>query len=107
MKRTSAIILQTLIVLIGVAVFGFLLWEPNIEGRNAHATVFEVYFKDPFLALAYSASIAFFVALYEAFKLLREAGRNETFSRRSLKALRTIRYCALIIIGFIAAGEGY
>jgi hypothetical protein len=107
MKRSSTIFLQTVIVLIGIATFAFLLWEPQIEGRNAHATLFEIYFNDPFLAWAYSASIFFFVALYQAFKLLGDVGRNEVFSLRSLRALRTIKYCGLVIIGFIAVGVAY
>ena len=84
-----------------------MLFEPTREGRNAHATLFQVYFNDPFLAYAYTASIAFFVALYQAFKLLGYAGRSEIFSQRSVKALRTIKYCAMALVGFIAGAEAY
>jgi hypothetical protein len=107
MKRSSTIFLQAVIVLIGIAAFVFLLWEPHIEGRNAHATLFEIYFNDPFLAWAYSASIAFFVALYQAFKLLRDVRLNKIFSLRSLRALRTIKYCGIVLIGFVAVGVAY
>ena len=82
-----------------------MLWEPHIEGRNAHATLFEIYFKDPFLAYAYIASTPFFVALYQAFKVLGYAGQNKVFSQAAVKALRTIKYCAISIIGFVALGE--
>jgi len=102
MKRGSTIFLQALILLFGVGVFAFLLWEPHLEGRNVNATLFEIYFKDPFLAYAYIGSIPFFVALYQAFKLLGYIRRNEIFSQRSVRALRTIKYCALVIIGFVA-----
>ena len=107
MKKSSAVFLQTVVVLLGIAVFVFLLWEPHVEGRNAHATLFEIYFKDAFLACAYIASIPFFVAIYQAFKLFGDVGRNGVFSLRSLNALRTIRYCAIIVLGFIAVGEAY
>src|SRR5262249_55980907 len=73
MKRSSTIstlFLQVVIVLIGIGALALMLWEPTIEGRNAHATLFEIYFKDPFLAYAYVASIAFFAALYQAFRVL-------------------------------------
>ena len=53
MKRSSTIFLQVVIVLIGIGALALMLWEPHIEGRNAHATLFEIYFKDPFLAYAY------------------------------------------------------
>ena len=104
-KRRSTIFLQAVIVLIGIGALVVMLWEPNIEGRNAHATLFEVYFKDPFLAYAYIASIPFFVALYQAFKVLGYAGQNKVFSPAAVKALRTIKYCAISIIGFVAVGE--
>jgi hypothetical protein len=104
MKRTSTIFLQTVIVLLGVGALAVMLWEPHIEGRNVHATLFEIYFKDPFLAYAYVASIPFFVALYQAFKVLAYIRQNKTFSQATVKALRTIKYCAITIIGFVAVG---
>ena len=63
MKRSSTVFLQIVIVLISIVALALMLWEPHIEGRNAHATLFEIYFKDPFLAYAYTASIAFYAAL--------------------------------------------
>jgi DUF2975 family protein len=105
MKRNSTIFLQIVIVLIGIGALALLLWEPHIEGRNAHATNFEIYFKDPFLVLVYIGSIPFFVALVQAFKVLGYAGRNKIFSQGAVKALRTIKYCALAIIGFVVAEE--
>ena len=102
MKRSSTIFLQIVIALIGIGALAFLLGEPHLEGRNKHATLFEVYFKDPFLAYVYTASIPFFIALYQAFKLLGYAGHNQVFSQEAVKALRTIKYCAIAIIGFVA-----
>src|SRR5260370_15319182 len=101
MKRSSTIFLQVVIVLIAIGALAVLLWEPHIEGRNAHATLFEIYFKDPFLAYAYIASIPFFVALYQAFKILGYAGKNNVFSQSAVNALRTIKYCAIAIIVFV------
>ena len=89
-------------MLIGIGTFALMLWEPNIEGRNVHSTLFEVYFKDPFLAYAYIASIPYFMVLYQAFKVLGYVRQNKTFSQATLKALRTIKYCALAIIVFVA-----
>jgi len=103
MNRGSTIFLQIVIVLIGVGALALMLWEPHVEGRNAHATLFEIYFKDPFLAYAYIASIPFFISLYQAFKVLGYVRQNKTFSPATVKALRTIKYCAIAIIGFVAA----
>ena len=105
MKRGPIIFLQIVIVLIGVGALTLLLWEPHVEGRNAHATLFQIYFNDPFLAYAYIASISFFVALYQAFKVLGYIGQNKVFSQAAVNALRTIKYCAIAIIGFVAVGE--
>jgi hypothetical protein len=33
------------------------------------------------------------------------AGQNKVFSQAAVKALRTIKYCAISIIGFVAGGE--
>ena len=94
-------------MLVGIGAVALLLWEPHTEGRNAGATTFQIYFNDPFLAYAYVASIAFFVALYQAFRVLGYAGRGTMFSARSVKALRIIKYCAMAIVGFVAGAEIY
>jgi hypothetical protein len=102
MKRSSTVFLQVVIVLIGIGALALLLWEPHVEGVNKHATVFEIYFKDSFLAYVYIGSIPFFAALYQAFKVLGYAKQNKIFSQAAVKALRTIKYCAIAIIGFVA-----
>jgi hypothetical protein len=107
MKRSSTIFLQVVIVLVGIGAGALMLWEPHLEGRNAHATTFQIYFNDPFLAYAYTASIAFFTALYQAFKLLGYAGQNNIFSPAAVKSLRIIKYCALLLIAFVLGAEAY
>jgi hypothetical protein len=107
MKRASTIFLQVVIVLLGIGVLALLLWEPQLEGRNVHATQFEIYFKDPFLAYIYLAFVPFFVGLYQAFKILGYARRNEMFSEPAVRALRTIKYCAALTALFIVGAEAY
>lgn len=107
MKRVSTIFLQVVIVLLGSGVLAALLWEPQVEGRNVNATQFEIYFKDPFLAYIYIAFVPFFVGLYQAFRMLGYARRDEIFSERSVRALRTIKYCAITTAIFILGAEGY
>ena len=105
MKRSSTIFLQVVIVLIGIAALALLLWEPQVEGVNKNRTNFEIYFQDPFLALVYAGSIPFFMALYQAIRALGYVGRNQVFSPEVVKTLRTIKYCALAIIGFVVLEE--
>jgi hypothetical protein len=105
MKRNLTLLAQIITVLLGAAALAFLLIEPIFEGRNANATLSEVYFNDPFLLWAYSASIAFFVGLYQLFKLIGYIGENKTISEDSAKALGVIKHCAQILIGFALLAE--
>jgi hypothetical protein len=105
MRRGSILFLRTVLVLVGLGALGLLLWEPHTEGRNAHATTLEIYFKDPFLAYVYVSSIALFVALYHAYEVLGCVGRDEMLSAAGLRHLRMIKHCAMAIIGFVAGAE--
>jgi hypothetical protein len=105
MKFGATVFLRVVLVLVGIGALAALLWEPHLEGRNAHATLYAIYFKDPFLAYAYVAAIPFFAGLYQAFKVLGYAGRNKEFSPSAVRSVRTIKYCAIAIIGFVAIGE--
>lgn len=101
MKRSSTVFLQVVIVLIGVGAFAFMLWEPHVEGVNAHATLAQMYFNS-FVVYAFVGSTPLFVALYHAFKVLGYVRQNQTFSPATVRALRIIKYCALALIGFVA-----
>jgi DUF2975 family protein len=105
MKFGATVFLRGVLVIFAIVVLALLLVEPHFEGRNAHATLFEIYFKDPFLAYAYVAAIPFFVGLYQAFKVLGYAGRNKEFSPPAVRSVRTIKYCAIALVGFIVGGE--
>jgi hypothetical protein len=104
MKSSSAFFLQVVIVLMGLGTLGLMLWEPHLEGRNAHATTFEIYFKDPFLAYVYVGSVPFFLALHRAFGLFGHVRRTGVFSHETLSALRAIKVCAILLLGFVAGG---
>jgi hypothetical protein len=90
------------LILVGIGAIALLLIEPHLEGRNANATPFEIYFNDPFLAYVYLASIPFFVGLYHAIKLLGFADRNKEFLPAAVKSVRIIKYCAIALIVLVA-----
>ncbi|HEY8935429.1 MAG TPA: DUF2975 domain-containing protein [Cyclobacteriaceae bacterium] len=96
MKRISTIFLQAVIVLIGIVVLAVLIRFPLTEGRAANLDLFSIY-ADPFILYGYLASIVFFVALYKAFKLLGYIGQNKVFSSNSVRTLKSIKYCAIIL----------
>lgn len=71
MKRGSTFFLKGVIVLIGITVLALcIFWLPGIASRDAEANPETAYLQYPFLVCAYVLSIPFFVALYQAFKLL-------------------------------------
>ena len=107
MNRGLTIFLQGVTVILGVFMFVFLLWEPHLEGRNVDATLFEIYFRDPFLVYVYVASLSFFMALYQVFRALGYMRANKVFSLATVKALRMIRYSALSLAAFAIGVEGY
>ena len=96
MKKSSTVFLQVVIVLVGIVALAIMIRFPLTEGRAVNLDLFSIY-ADPFLVYGYLASIAFFVALYQAFKLLGYIGQNKVFSLNSVKALRTIKYCAIVL----------
>jgi hypothetical protein len=106
MKRISTIFLQAVLVLIGIVVLAVLIRLPLLEGRAANLDLFSIY-SDPFILYGYTASIAFFVALYKAFKLLGYIGQNKVFSSNSVGALKSIKYCAIVFAVLIVAAGVY
>ncbi|MGC3943802.1 MAG: DUF2975 domain-containing protein [Chryseolinea sp.] len=100
MRRTPTIFLQGVVVLIGVVALVLMIRLPMLEGRAANLDLFHIY-ADPFILYGYAASIAFFTALYKAFRLLGYIGQNRVFSTDSVRALKSIKYCAIILTALI------
>lgn len=96
MKRISIVFLQIAIVLLAMAALALLIWVPQTEGRAANLDLFSIY-ADPLILYGYTASIAFFVALYKAFRLLGYIGQNQVFSANAVNALKSIKYCGIAL----------
>lgn len=104
-KRGSTNFLKVVVFLIGIVVLALCIFGlPGIASRDAEANPETAYLKYPFLVCAYVLSIPFFVALYQAFKLLTYIDRNKAFSELSVRALRYIKYCAITISVLIVLG---
>lgn len=86
MSKSLTVLLRILILLFGMIIFAFLIWFPQVEGRNVNADFYQIYFQDPFLAYVYFMSIPFFTGLYNAFKFVGSF---------SVKALRNIRFSSI------------
>lgn len=50
MKKASIVFLKVVICLVGIAILTWLLWFPQVEGRNKNSDWLSLYFNDPFLA---------------------------------------------------------
>ena len=83
-------------MLTGIATLGFLIRFPLTEGRAENLDTFDIY-SDPFILYAYAVSTVFFFGLYKAYKLLAYIGQDKLYSQASVKALRSIRNCAIIL----------
>lgn len=106
MKKSSTIFLQVVIILLGIVVLFVMIQFPLTEGRAVNLDLLSIY-SDPFIVFSYLASIPFFVALYQGFKLLRHIRQNKVFSLNSVKALGTIKYCAIVLTIFIVIAGIY
>src|ERR1044072_1710495 len=106
LKQGSTLFLKIVISLIGIVTLAYLIWFPQTEGRAANLDLISIY-KDPLIIFGFIASISFFVALYQGFKLLSYVDKNEIFSQAAVKAVRNIKYCAITLSGFIVLGILY
>ncbi len=103
LKRGSTLFLKGVILLIGIVALAGMIRFPQTEGRAANLDLLRIY-ADPFIVYGYIAAIPFFVALYQAFRLLSHVDNNQVFSQSAVEAVRNIKYCALAISGFIVLG---
>jgi hypothetical protein len=96
MKRISITFLQATIVLIAIVALVIMIRLPLTEGRAKNLDLFRIY-ADPFILYGYASSIAFFIGLYKVFKLLGYIGQNKVFSSNAVGALKSIKYCAIVL----------
>ncbi|GAA0489742.1 DUF2975 domain-containing protein [Salinibacillus aidingensis] len=103
MKRGSTLFLKIAVILIGIPILALcILLLPQIANEAIeHATRGAElgYIVLGLLAVMYLSAIPFYIALYQAFKLLNYIDRNQAFSELSVRALKNIKYCAIIISG--------
>ncbi|HYD35792.1 MAG TPA: DUF2975 domain-containing protein [Vitreimonas sp.] len=106
MKRGSTSFLKVVILLIALVALAVMIRFPQTEGRAANLDLISIY-KDPFIIYMYVASMPFFVALFQAFKLLGYVDKNNIFSQLAVQAVRNIKYCALASMGFLVGAILY
>jgi hypothetical protein len=102
MDRGSTLLLKGVVILIGIAVLALCLFVLPVGIRAEDAGGYR-----PILVGLYVPAIPFFIALYQALKLLGYIDKNKAFSDLSVKAIDTIKYCAISISVLFAAGMPY
>ena len=102
MKHGSTMLLKGVVLVIGLIVLALciVVLPAGIRSDNTD------YYR-PILLGLYVPAVPFFFALYQAVKLLSYIDQDKAFSDLSVRALRTIRNCAVVIAGLFAAGMPY
>jgi ABC-type uncharacterized transport system permease subunit len=102
MKRET-LFLKVAITLVGIPVLALCIFGlPWIA--KAAADHYPAYLLYPALAVMYASVLPFYLALYQAVKLLSFIDQNKAFSESSVGALKYIKYCAAVIALIYAAG---
>ncbi len=105
MKRGSTHFLRFVIFLIGAGVLALCVFALPSMYRGASGE-FPTASHAVFLIMIglYLTAIPFFIALWQTLILLRAIDQNNAFSDASVKALRTIKYCATVIAALYIGG---
>jgi hypothetical protein len=98
MKHGSTLFLKIALFLIGIPVLALCIYGLVYLPKNP-ANPDYAHMLYPIVIGMYVATIPFFVALYQAFKLLTYIDKNHAFSELSVKSLKKIKFCAIIISG--------
>lgn len=103
MKRSSTLFLKVAVIFIGIPVLAMCLFllpqianEANEAAKRGSDLAYVVY---GILMIMYVSAVPFYFALYQSFNLLSYIDKNQAFSKLSVRALKKIKTCALIISG--------
>lgn len=98
MKRGTTLFLKLAVLFIGLPIIALCIFGLiGLISNPANPDYDQVLY--PIIIGIYISTIPFFIALYQAFKLLSYIDKNQAFSDLSVKALKKIKFCALIISG--------
>ncbi|OIR60968.1 hypothetical protein BLL41_10855 [Bacillus sp. FMQ74] len=105
MNRMSTLFLKIAVILIGIPILALCIFlVPEIANYSAELLPNIAYIKYLVFIYLYVTAIPFYFALYQAFKLISYIDKNKAFSGLSVRALKKIKYCAVTISIFYAAG---
>jgi hypothetical protein len=98
MNQGSTFFLKIAVILMGIPVLALCIFlVPELGNYAAELYPDIVYIKYLIFIVLYAAAGPFYIALYQAFKLLSYIDKNKAFSIISVRALKNIKYCAITI----------
>jgi hypothetical protein len=104
MKRET-LFLKVVVFLMGILVLALCIFlVPSLAAWAAKEISEFSYLQYLILGGFYATAIPFFFALYQTLKLLNYIDRDIAFSELSVKALKNIKYCAIVISCLYLAG---
>ena len=104
-KPGSTTFLKAVIVLFGLAALALCVFVvPEIAGFAAELYPDMGYIQVLVMIDLYGAALPFYIALYQAFKLLGYIDQNKAFSDTSVQVLKNIKNCAVAISGMFVIG---
>ncbi|WP_144549099.1 DUF2975 domain-containing protein [Peribacillus simplex] len=105
MKLGTTLFLKIAVIFIGIPVLALCIFVvPEIANFAAELYPDMAYLKYLVFIDLYASAIPFYFALYQAFKLLSYIDKNKAFSELSVRALKTIKNCAITISGLYVLG---
>lgn len=103
MKQGTTFFLKITVLLLGTPVLvvcGYFLPQLLISASDMRWEYAQLVY--PLIIVLYAAAIPFFVALYQAFRLLQCIDHSRAFSEFSVKAIKRIKYSAFAIFALFA-----
>ncbi|MCU9612490.1 DUF2975 domain-containing protein [Caldibacillus lycopersici] len=98
MKQGTTLFLKITVILIGIPILALCIFlVPEIAKYAAELYPDFTFIKYLVFIDLYAAAIPFYLALYQAFKLLSYIDKNKAFSEISVTALKKIKNCASTI----------
>lgn len=105
MKKGSTLFLKLALIVIGLPILALCIFlVPEIANFAEELYPDFTFIKYLVYMDFYLAAIPFYFALYQAFKLLNYIDHDLAFSELPVKALKTIKFCAVTISGLFVLG---
>lgn len=96
MRQGTTIFLKIAVFFMAIPVLAICIWG-LISLANNPVNPDYAHILYPIVIIMFVSVIPFFIALYQAFRLLSYIDKNKAFSKVSVRALKIIKYCAITI----------